>query len=166
MAAGRTYTPIERRTLQSDTASVTFSNISGSYTDLIAICDVKGGDANLVLRFNSDSGSNYSATALAATNSNQASSFRNTSQTSLNNAGSAYMFTLNDRLFSTFHIMNYSNTSTYKLILSRGNNPPAGVDLQVGVWRSTSAITSIEFIGQGSNLYAGSIINLYGIAAA
>ena len=37
MAAGATYEPIATNTLGSAAASVTFSGISGSYTDLILI---------------------------------------------------------------------------------------------------------------------------------
>ena len=37
MAAGSTYTPIATTTLGSAQADVTFSSISGSYTDLVLI---------------------------------------------------------------------------------------------------------------------------------
>ena len=59
-----TYDCIATTTLSSAQSSVTFSSISGSYTDLIIISDAilaSGNDA-LGLRFNSDSGSNYSYT--------------------------------------------------------------------------------------------------------
>lgn len=160
-----TYIPLATTTLGSDTASITFSNISASYTDLIAVCETKGNDANLVLRFNGDTGSNYSTTAVYATNTNTVGSFRRSSQTSLRNAGSAYMINTTNRLIVIYHIMNYANTTTNKTVLFRGGLVAAGVDLQAGLWRSTSAITSIEFIGEGSNLYAGSIVTLYGIKA-
>jgi hypothetical protein len=35
MAAGNTYTPLATQTLGSAAASVTFSSISGAYTDLV-----------------------------------------------------------------------------------------------------------------------------------
>ena len=66
-------------------------------------------------------------------------------------------------------LMNYSNTTTYKTILSRTNAAANGVDATVGLWRSTSAITSIE-IGKNSGMSGtfqiGSTFTLYGIKAA
>ena len=56
MAAGRTYEPIATTTLGSNATSVTFSNISGSYTDLVLACHWKANTAlqsTIVLTFNS-----------------------------------------------------------------------------------------------------------------
>jgi hypothetical protein len=60
--------------------------------------------------------------------------------------------------------MNYSNSTTYKTILGRSNAATSGTSAAVGLWRSTSAINSIE-IGTVS-FTAGSTFSLYGIAAA
>jgi hypothetical protein len=55
MAAGNTYTPIVTNTLSSATSSVTFSSISGSYTDLVLVIAYKAATTNyptLRLSFN------------------------------------------------------------------------------------------------------------------
>ncbi len=59
-----TYEPLATTTLGSAASSVTFSSISGSYTDLVVVFSgtAGGGNSNLILTFNSDTGSNYSWT--------------------------------------------------------------------------------------------------------
>jgi hypothetical protein len=65
-------------------------------------------------------------------------------------------------------IQNYSNTTTYKTWLSRGNNAATGVDAIVGLWRSTSAIDQVRISATNAtrNLAAGTVITLFGIASA
>jgi hypothetical protein len=61
------------------------------------------------------------------------------------------------------HIMNYSNTTTYKTTVARSNNPARIVDFYINMWRSTSAISTVAFTG---NFATGSSFSLYGIKAA
>jgi len=164
-----TYEPIATTTLSSAAATVTFSSISGSYTDLVLVCNggVTIAAANAHLRFNSDTGSNYSDTNITGTGS-AASSSRSTSQTSciLN----SYGYPENDMNWNCLvHIMNYSNTTTYKTLLSRSNQADNGISALVGLWRSTAAITSIDIISifSGSPQFSiGTTFTLYGIKAA
>jgi hypothetical protein len=46
MAAGNTYTPLATQTLGSAAASVTFSSISGAYTDLVLVLNIKSTSSN------------------------------------------------------------------------------------------------------------------------
>jgi hypothetical protein len=67
------------------------------------------------------------------------------------------------------HIQNYSNTTTYKTSIGRGNRPDSLVDATVSLWRDTAAITTID-LAMGSafpanNFASGSTLSLYGIAA-
>jgi hypothetical protein len=67
------------------------------------------------------------------------------------------------------HIMNYSNTTTYKTALIRANNAAVGVSLFAGLWRSTSAISTVAFTNAfpGSVSFAtGSTCTLYGVKNA
>jgi hypothetical protein len=63
-----TYTLISSQVLGSNTASITFSSIPGTYTDLTLRVSARSDDAGqmdyLVTRFNSDSATNYSNTSL------------------------------------------------------------------------------------------------------
>ena len=64
-------------------------------------------------------------------------------------------------------IQNYSNTTTYKTWLSRSNIPADFVGALVGLWRSTSAITTIQFLTTTADTFAiGTTFTLYGIKAA
>ena len=166
MAAGNTYTQIASTTLGSAAASVTFSSIAGTYTDLVLIMRYSNASADSAfLRFNSDSGSNYSTTYLYG-NGTTASSTRES------NYSLAYLdiFTSNssgDTPISIVNVMNYANATTYKTLLNRNSHTEKGVSATVSLWRDTAAITSIYLAnGSGGDFAAGSTFNLYGITAA
>lgn len=171
MAAGNTYTPIATTTLSSDQSSVTFSSISGSYTDLVIVGSVRSSTTDtLLLRCGNgsvDTGSNYSLTVLKG-NGSSASSARRSSASEFYADYAAYA----PSAASTFaplliNFNDYSNTTTYKTMLSRANNAAAGVDAIVGLWRSTSAINILEFkYSSGVNIASGSTFTLYGILEA
>ena len=62
---------------------------------------------------------------------------------------------------------NYSNSTTYKTVLSQGGNSDNYVFEWINLWRSTAAITSMELkVDDASNFASGSTFTLYGIAAA
>ncbi len=158
-----TYEPIATTTLGSNQASYTFTSISGSYTDLILVITgtTTTNGINYWLRFNSDTGSNYSYTFLLG-NGSTASSGRASNQTNLRVANNSS--NTNDTP-TIVQIMNYSNSTTNKTTLTRFNDVAYGTWAHVGLWRSTSAITSIT-ISSDTNLATGSIYTLYGILAA
>ena len=167
-----TYSPIAKTTGTGSSGVISFTSISGSYTDLILISSMYStvNDQGIALTFNSDSGSNYSYTIVRG-NGSGASSHRGTSQTNIpffynNGPGS----TNGIYCPSIIHINNYSNTSTYKTTLSRSwdemNTGNKEVLCTSGLWKSTSAITSITItLGSGS-FTTGSTFTLYGVKAA
>ena len=165
MAAGSTYTPIATTTLGSAQADVTFSSISGSYTDLVLIIGGKNAssDQGIVTQVGNgsvDTGSNYSTTYILGDGSS-ASSGRTTGATSII-AGRMD----NTASTSIINYMNYSNTTTYKTVLGRGNDGTYVIQ-HVGLWRSTSAINTIKVFNLSSvNFAAGTVLTLYGIVAA
>jgi hypothetical protein len=172
MADTVTYTPIATNTLSSAASSVTFSSIPGTFKDLVLVCfgkrnssDPAGYGYVLGMQYNSDTGSNYSVTRIDG-NGSSASSDRFTSQTSLD---IGYYGALGDTSFSTsiINIMNYSNNTTYKTMLNRMALPASGHSTaEVGLWRSTSIINSINlFFTAGDNIASGSTFTLYGIGA-
>ena len=156
-----TYEKIATTTLGSSSASVTFSSISGTYTDLVAVSNIVGTpNTYMLITLNGDSGSNYSRTVLAGTGSS-ATSYRTANTTSIDtgfyidNASSNQIFNFN----------NYSNSTTYKTVIARGNSTTYEVAAGVYLWRNTSAITSIVFSGT-ANYPAGCTFTLYGIKSA
>jgi hypothetical protein len=157
-----TYEPIATNTLGSAAASVTFSSISGAYTDLVITMSYsRSVSGNGLLRFNSDSGSNYSHTYLLGDGSS-ASSSRGSNQT--NGILSYDSASLQETCI--VNIFNYSNTTTYKTFYTRGNDTGLGVISYVNLWRSTSAITDIELRPNSGNWNSGSMFTLFGIKAA
>jgi len=89
MAAGATYEPIATTTVSnSSTSTVTFSSISGTYTDLIIIGNLGSETTNAFpyLQFNGDTGSNYSYTQLYGNgNGSSAATARSSNNTKLFN---------------------------------------------------------------------------------
>ena len=166
MAAGSTYTPIATTTLGSNQQTVTFSGISGSYTDLILIFNGRSVSAvpAVRMRFNSDTGSNYSYTRLYGTGS-VAGSSRASSQTS-GGVATAGGVTTTYETNIIIQVQNYSNTTTYKTALARANTPSSAVETNVNLWRSTSAITEVSLFTDSDQFNSGSTFTLYGIAAA
>ena len=165
MAAGSTYTPIATTTLGSAASSYTFSSIPGTYTDLVLILSTKtsSSGAGVSVRFNGDTGSNYSWTEISG-NGSAASSARGTNTTSIFNCGSTSTADFQAGIMS---FNNYSNTTTYKTVLSRGQDTTNGyVQSHVGTWRSTAAINSVTVLANSGNLTTGCTFTLYGIAAA
>ena len=162
MAAGPTYEPITTQTLTSTAVTVTFSSISGSYTDLRLVFTGVGdsGSSAFYYRFNGDSASNYSSDEYKG-NGTTASSASYTSVAYLYALG--HGFAANQSTITT-DFMNYSNTTTNKTALTRWGDPQR-VAASVGMWRSTSAITSIVVYSLGL-FTVGSTFTLYGIAAA
>jgi len=167
MPAGKTYTPIARTTLSSAAASVTFSSISGSYTDLILVSNLGGSVSGEAVRIqiNSDSGSNYSYTAMRG-NGTSATSERATSATSLRISTGVGVTTNTSDLTTITNLQNYSNTTTFKTLISRAGQAANGTESSVGLWRSTSAINAIQVSNTNGNIVAGSTFTLYGILAA
>jgi hypothetical protein len=164
MPAGSTYTPIATTTLGSAAASYTFSSIPSTYTDLILITSgniATASDRGLQFQVNGDTSGNYSLTYLDG-NGSAASSGRGSNE--LN--GSVGLSSSASIVANVAHFMNYSNTTTYKTVLSRGNNAGARVRAAVNLWRSTSAINSITIFDTAYNLSAGFTATLYGIASA
>lgn len=163
-----TYQPIASVTLSSAQSSVTFSGIPQTYTDLVVVLSVKGtasgNDIDVSGQFNSDTGSNYSWTRIYGTGS-AAGSQRGSSVAYLrigNMAGSGY----SSYSPMILNVQNYSNTTTFKTMLGRPNNPDRIVDAYVNLWRNTAAITSFTVSASSGNFDTGSTFNLYGVANA
>jgi hypothetical protein len=170
MAAGSTYTPIATQTLSSAQSSVTFSSISGSYTDLVLVCAWKAATTNnstILLTFNGvGSGGVYSGTQLYG-NGSTVGSARNTNADFISIARAVGApAVIGDTGTYIINCQNYSNTTTFKSVLARASSADSGTEADVGLWRSTSAITSITLQADTSGIAIGSTFTLYGILAA
>lgn len=166
-----TYEPIVSTTISSTTTSFFWSSISSAYTDLIIVASnvtSTSAGSTIYLQFNNDTGSNYSFTEIYG-NGTSALSTRVSSTTVIPMNYFATIGTTQTGHISIAHIMNYSNTTTNKTVLVRGNNAsdasfPA-TEAIVGLWRSTAAINRIDFTNNTRSWNAGTF-TLYGIKAA
>lgn len=171
----KTYEPIQTQVLTGTQATLTFSSIPQTYTDLVVVCSSRAStsgtyDDEFGMRFNSDTGNNYSRTRLLGDGSS-VGSLRGTNEDKMfggfhpKSTDTASVFSPN-----IWHIFNYANTTTYKTVLVRGNNDRSNtgqVILSATLWRSTAAITSFNFtLGSGGSFAIGSTFTLYGIKAA
>jgi len=126
-----TYEPISTQTLGTATATVTFSSIPQTYTDLVLIVNhsVTTGNPSIHGRFNSDTGSNYSRTRLLG-NGSTAVSTRGTSQTFLGLATGAGSSTTREGIMIC-NVFNYANATTYKTCITRNNAASLGTEVSV-----------------------------------
>lgn len=161
-----TYEPISTQTLGTATATVTFSSIPQTYTDLVLIVNhsVTTGNPSIHGRFNSDTGSNYSRTRLFG-NGSTATSTRGTSQTFLGLAAGVGSSTTREGIMIC-NVFNYANATTYKTCITRNNAASLGTEVSVALWSSTSAVTSFEVFVDSSTFTVGTTFVLYGVKAA
>lgn len=160
-----TYTPIATQTLGSAQTSVTFSSISGTYTDLVLVCNGSANvSSNLTIRVGNgsvDTGSNYSSTFLGGDGSAAFSGAQSNQTASL--VGAVYT----GLSINIINLQNYANTTTNKTFLSRLGSAANAAAAYVGLWRSTAAINIITLSLGGTNTFStGSTFTLYGIKAA
>lgn len=170
MAAGPTYESIATTTLGSAAASITFSSIPSTYTDLRIV--LVGSDssiaANPYLRFNGST-SLYSQTVLGGSNNIAYS-------TSYASNAFIYLLATNNppasttMQFYTVDVFSYAG-STYKTVLTTtsmdaNGNTQSTIERSVGLFRSTSAITSLELNSSAGTWNIGTTATIWGIKAA
>ena len=166
MAAGATYVTIATTTL-STTSSYTFTSIPNTYTDLVLVIGsvTFSSGGNPQIQFNSDTATNYSNTDLYG-NGTSAGSTRNSSNNYINVGFSATNGSSSEPATIILQVMNYTNSTTYKTLLGRGNRAGGEAQTNVGLWRSTSAITSISIVADSTyigNWSSNSQFALYGV---
>ena len=158
------YFPIASVTLTASTASVTFSSIPATYTDLVLVADylsTPSADA-MYIRFNGDSAGNYSRTQLYGTGTASG-----TNRASNESSIPALYAGTSTRVNSIIEIMNYANTTTYKTVLYKLDDTSLNILRGVGIWRKTpEAINTILIQNNTNSFTANSTFSLYGIKAA
>ena len=168
----QTYDQIASYSFPSAASNYTFTSIPTTYTDLVLVTNVSyqslGANTGypLIRVGNStvDTGTNYSYRFI----------YSDASSVVTNGAGtnSNYYNTIMNQTGTTqstgiFHFQNYANTSIWKTILHRMNDAGitvTGVSATACLWRSTSAINTIQFYDLNNyNFAVGSTLSLFGI---
>ena len=163
------YVRLSTTTLTSATANFTLSSIPSGYTDLRVVfgnLKTTPGAGTIVLRFNGDSGSNYSRTNINGDGAGTtASSAQFTSVTWIHLNGGNTSTTIPGMV--TLDIPSYSSTSINKTVLAASTfdfNGSGNMTYAVGLWRSTAAISSISILmNTGDNFAIGTTATVYGI---
>mgnify|MGYP006271134105 CR=1 FL=1 len=162
-----TYDPIATTTLGSAASSITFSSIPSTYTDLrLVLIGGTSSTADVKLQFNLDTATNYSYTTLVGDGTTAYSqSFTNAAYI---NCDDYWGIPANGQAMLALDVFSYAG-STYKTTLvtiAADKNGSGTSERRVGLWRSTSAITTIKFTPTAGNFTTGTTATLYGIKAA
>jgi hypothetical protein len=161
-------TLIETKTLGTAAASIEFTSIPQDGTDLLAVASLRLDVDSLVvnIRFNGDTGSNFSGVRLIGSGS-AATSTSYTDSSFETIAQGFSTATANTFANMSVYIPNYSGSTAKSVSIDEVSEDNATFSRQVihaGLWTGTSGITSILFSRlAGGNLVAGSTISLYKI---
>ena len=165
-----TYTLIQSQTLASSAASVTFSAIPSTFTDIVLKFAARSDDGLAFdyypLVFNSDTTAIYSLTHLYQVGSTAYSGRQSALTNSIIYYGNGSTSTANTYSSSEIYIPNYTSTtskpiSSISVLETTTNRQSAGANL----YRNTSAISSLTLTCQG-NFVTGSSFYLYGISSS
>jgi hypothetical protein len=148
-------------------ASVTFDGIPSDYKHLqIRVSAIATGESRIRMRFNGDTGTNYSVHYLLGNGTNPfAGSGANANQLS----GSYAKGTASYSCVNIIDILDYKNTNKNKsiqVLTGYANNVATDGELGVwsGVWRNTSAVYSaILYFDNSANIAQHSRFSLYGV---
>jgi hypothetical protein len=177
MPAGATYEPIATSTVAVAAASITFSSIPSTYTDLRIVltgkCDyISQSYGTILINFNGDTAANYGYQWIYG-DGTSATSSTGSAMTGGRLYFGADISASSWATMATVDVFSYTS-SAYKAYLhthSNDANGGAGAGINVGnrvlVWKNNAAITSIVLSNLSFTNYAvGTTATLYGIKAA
>jgi hypothetical protein len=172
VVAADAYELISTTILTSNTASVTFSNLgdySSTYKHLqirAAVRSTRTGDGDaFFLRFNGDSGNNYTFHSVAGNGSSVASAAGTAENRGYLADGHSAGSTANGFAGLVTDILEPYSISKNKTVktLTGWNSTSRQVALRSALWLNTSSITSVNLFALNGNLVAGCRFSLYGI---
>ena len=149
-------------------ATITFSSIPATFQhlQLRVMCQINVGDADFGIRFNSDTGSNYSKHQIYTYGSGTPLATGTASTTSIP-GGSSYSNSSGVFGVAVIDILDYANTSKYKtarVLTGTDANSSGFLSFRSGVWQNTNAISRIDLVQtSGSSFQQYSSFALYGI---
>lgn len=150
------------------TATITFSSIPSTYSHLQVrvMARVAAGGEDLSVRFNGDTGANYSRHRLTGSGT-AAAAAGNASVNQITTLGSAGMPTTADIYAVTIiDVLDYANTNKYKtarMLSGQDSNGSGGIDFTSGAWFNTAAVNSLTIYALSSNFPTAASFALYGV---
>ena len=154
-------------------ANMEFTSIPSTYTDLVIKISSRSNNASTFahhVRFNSDSGANYSWRNMYGYNSGKYTDYDGAATYAW--AGYSNNSSLTTSAFSNtdIYISNYAGSKHKSVSSDAGMETNAGTGVSVGLggafWKSTAAITSIIILPSVGNYAEHSTAYLYGISNA
>ena len=167
-----TYTLINSNVLTSSAASVTFSSIPATYTDLVVRWSARLDNNSVDEKFtlNATGGSSHSETILKWNPIVYTASGRATGIGYVETMAVASTWTSNTFSSSEAYIPNYANTTYNKpfsvISLTENNSGDVWNTAVAGLINNTSAITQLTIAPSSGNYVSGSSFYLYGISNA
>jgi len=171
-----TYTLISSNVLASSAASVTFSAIPATYTDLVLRLSLRtnnsGLNDSLSMIINSDTATNYSFRWLRGNGAAASSSSATSASAFSSNAGGVNGDTSTANTFGSIelYIPSYtvSQNKPFSLMgVGENNATTAYMNPIAALWSNTSTITQLNFTPvSGTSFLSGSSFYLYGISNA
>jgi hypothetical protein len=160
-----TYEKIATTTLSSTASDITFSSISGSYTDIVLSLNHSSSSTTglVYLEFNSDSTNNNYSNTRFISDTGGVGGDRSNGANSVNQRFISWGRT--EQATTLVNFQNYSNSTTFKTALTRNSTGAGQVGSATILWRNTNAITQIKIINSNTNFAVGTIATIYGIKA-
>jgi hypothetical protein len=169
-----TYEPIATYTSNGAQNPITFLSIPQTYTDLVLVINGRAtgstGEDSTLAYVNINTGTNnYSTTNYYSTGASVVSN-RTTNQVYFG-FGTHPGGTATANIFGTevYHFLNYTNTTTFKTVLSQSSadlNGAGSTYMTASLWRQTAAINRLDMYVSGPYWASGSTLTLYGVKAA
>ena len=168
-AAGGSFESIATATGTGSSGTITFSSIVGTYKHLQVrwMGQVDGGTNgtyNTYIQLNSDSGNNYARHTLEGDGSSVTAS--GADSVTAPQVGLATRNSDTALGVSIIDIHDYSSSTknkTIRVFNGADRNGSGAVQLQSGLWMSTSVVTNISIINFNGNFKTTSVFSLYGI---
>jgi hypothetical protein len=161
---------IESKTLGTAQASIEFTSIPQTFTDLVVFqsCRFASNAGDIDMRFNGST-TGYSMRILYGSGSITGAATDSSAYLVWSGIGSRSTYTASTFGNSMVYIPNYTGSTAKSVSVDGVNENNSSTAFQVisaGLWTGTAAITSIAFSGVASgagNFEAGSTISLYGV---
>jgi hypothetical protein len=161
------YVPLASSVTSSSISSFSFSGISQSYRDLVAIVNYStsgsGGSGYLGAYLNNDFNTG------SYTNFQWSGNGSSNSQTTAN--GQAQMLFANtgtpdgQNCHAILHFMDYSTTNKEKTVIASVGSPQSFCGFGAARWVNNSSVTTVSFRFSGLSIPAGARFELYGVSA-
>jgi hypothetical protein len=160
-------TALANLTVSGTPASISFTGFAATYRDLYIVCSANtpGNNAFYQVRFNGDTGANYSIQTLFGAGSAAAGNYQAFSLTSISPVGGGANNELGSTRLAFFavDILDYSQTNKKKVAMSRSASSGNSINSWVGTWHNTAAITSVVIFPSAGAFTTGNTFTLYGV---